>query len=72
MAHDKHSREATASKANAPGDPKVAKHPVPPEDTEDPEDYSDPICVCEPEPYWQEVAERLERERLEQASHAPK
>lgn len=32
---------------------------------EDPEEYADPICVCEPEPYWQEVAEKLEREKAE-------
>jgi hypothetical protein len=29
---------------------------------EPPEDYSDPVCVCEPEPYWQEIAERLQRD----------
>jgi hypothetical protein len=29
---------------------------------EEPEDYSDPICVCEAEPYWQEIAERLGRD----------
>jgi hypothetical protein len=33
------------------------------EPKEDPEEYGDPICVCEAEPYWREVAERLERER---------
>lgn len=34
---------------------------------EDPEEYADPICVCEPEPYWQEVAEQLEREKRARA-----
>lgn len=34
-----------------------------PEPKEDPEEWADPICVCEAEPYWQEVAEQLERER---------
>ncbi len=24
---------------------------------------ADPICVCEPEPYWQEVAEQLARKK---------
>lgn len=41
---------------------------------EDPEEYADPICVCEPEPYWQEVAEQLEREkraRAEASSQGP-
>ena len=35
------------------------------ESPENYEDYSDPICVCEPEPYWQEIAAQLERERAE-------
>jgi hypothetical protein len=59
MDHDKHRR------AEVPPTPKAAKG-TPPRQVapvaEAPEDYSDPVCVCEAEPYWQEVAERLERE----------
>ncbi len=67
MDHDKHRRaEAPATpKAAAVKAPKGAKGRVTQNGVdakEDPEDYSDPICVCEPEPYWQEIAERLERE----------
>ena len=62
MAH-KHAKKANPSlEGEAP--PAPPKHaPANAEAPEDPEDYSDPICVCEPEPYWQEVAERLEREK---------
>jgi hypothetical protein len=74
MAHDKHRRaEAPATPkaaAEAVKVPKAAKDRATPASVdakEDPEDYSDPICVCEPEPYWQEIAERLEQE-----SRAPK
>lgn len=41
------------------------------EEREDPEEYADPICVCEPEPYWQEVAEQLERELAQRQEPRP-
>jgi hypothetical protein len=47
-----------------PRAPEPAPRPAPrkkDEAPESPDDYSDPICVCEPEPYWQEIAERLKQ-----------
>lgn len=51
-------RSAPPSKGEAPAASKENDAAAP----ESPEDYSDPICVCEAEPYWQEIAERLKRD----------
>jgi hypothetical protein len=64
MDHDKH--RPAAPPAAPLEDPKLEKDRVSPKAPDDPEDYSDPICVCEPEPYWQEIAEQLEREKSAQ------
>ncbi len=62
---DKHGKKPVPSGESRPASPQ--KPPPAPRNEkeakpESPEDYSDPICVCEPEPYWQEIAERLKRD----------
>lgn len=56
MTGEDHSKARQRPKPEEPPPPK-------PEPKEDPAEWGDPICVCEAEPYWQEVADRLERER---------
>lgn len=43
--------------------PADKRAPATPKPKEDPAEWADPICVCEPEPYWQEVAEQLARKK---------
>lgn len=61
---DARERDSPTKKASEKeGAPKDRAPEPKPEVKEDPEEWADPICVCEAEPYWQEVAERLEREK---------
>lgn len=59
---DQQQREPAGEQPSAKQDVASAEQENP-DQREDPEEYGDPICVCEPEPYWQEIAEQLERER---------
>ncbi len=65
---EKSSAEPKLAPPSGPPDPakkaqgQGAEKSAPEEPPEDPEEYADPICVCEPEPYWQEIAERMARE----------
>ena len=63
----KHAKKRVRRDGPRPASPSQAKAPAPNQKSdaaapESPEDYSDPICVCEAEPYWQEIAERLKRD----------
>jgi hypothetical protein len=55
-------RRAERPSASPQGEAPAAKKENAGTAPERPEDYSDPICVCEAEPYWQEIAEQLERD----------
>jgi hypothetical protein len=63
---DEHAEKPVQSGEPRPASPPQGPRPAPRTQKDaapDPsEEYSDPICVCEAEPYWQEIAERLERD----------